>query len=99
MEDDGDIGSELLPNLLGQLRGISAVEADVTALEPLELHDLHERGGLAAAGLTDQCEALALVDVEGDAVDRPLLADLAPEHHALGDREDPLEILHLEDRK
>src|SRR5699024_7672553 len=66
-------------------------------LQLRELHDLHERGRLPAARLADKREALALMDVEGDAVYRALLPDLPAQHHALGDREDPLELLDLED--
>src|SRR5699024_436191 len=83
--------------LLRQLGGVRAVEADPATLELLELHDLHERGRLPAARLADKREALALMDVEGDAVYRALLPDLPAQHHALGDREDPLELLDLED--
>src|SRR5699024_3580796 len=97
LEHDRELGAELLAVLLRQLGGVRAVEADPATLELLELHDLHERGRLPAARLADQREALALMDVEGDAVYRALLPDLPAQHHALGDREDSLELLELED--
>ena len=51
--------------------------------------------GLAAAGLADQAERLALVDLEADAVDGLDLADHAAQQPAL-DREVLLEVAHLE---
>ena len=41
-------------------------------------------GGLARPGFADDAQRAALSQLEADAVDRAHLADLAAEHHALG---------------
>ena len=53
----------------------------------VELQDGAAGGGLAAAGLTDQTERFAALDVEGDAVDGLVVGDLALDQEAGRDRE------------
>ena len=54
--------------------------------------------GLAAAGLADDRERLALTEREGDAVDRLHRADDLHEEKALGDREVLGQALNAKDR-
>ena len=49
----------------------------------LQAHQQPGQGRLAAAGLADDAERLALVELEGDPVDGLDLADRAPQHAAL----------------
>ena len=63
------------------------MEDDLAAGRLVELQDRAAGRGLAAAGLADQAERLALLDLEGDAVDGLDRADLALEDDALGERE------------
>ena len=54
--------------------------------------------GLATAGLADEAERFARLDVEGDAVDGLALGDLALEHEAGGDREVDLRSFDVDER-
>ena len=72
------------PSQLGQ---VLAVEDDLAGGRLVELQDRAAGRGLAAAGLADETEGLALLDLEGDAVDGLDGADLALEDDALGQRE------------
>ena len=74
-----------------------AVEDDPAVRGRGQLDDGPAEGGLAAAGLTDERERLAAVDLEVDAVDRVDRADLAPQDPAV-DREVLLEAVHREQR-
>src|SRR5262249_53712593 len=56
--------------LLAQFVQILALPADPAAGRQLHLEDRARGGGLAAAGLSDDAEGLALTDAERHAVDR-----------------------------
>jgi len=70
LEDDGDVAAVGVPVVLGE---VVAPEVDRAALDPAGLVDETEDraggDGLARAGLADEADRLALVDVEADAVD------------------------------
>ena len=61
--DPATVRAQVLPDGLAQIR-------DLTLLRALEAHDGPRRGGLAAAGLAGQCQDLALLQLQADAVDR-----------------------------
>ena len=69
-----------------QRRDVGAEHLDRTGLRRSQFEDLVQRGRLARAGFADDAERAALPQLEADAVDRPHLADLAAEHHTLGQR-------------
>src|SRR5215218_9721506 len=74
---------------------LMAVEKDAAARRRLEAEDRQGEGRLAAAGLADDAEALALLELEIDAVDGregPSAAEVAP------DRKMDRKVLDLEDR-
>ena len=50
-----------------------------------QIQDLVQRRGLARTGFADDAERAALLQFEADPVDGAHLADLAAEHHALGE--------------
>ena len=60
-------------------------------------HDAAGERGLAAAGLADDAERLALLDAEGDAVDRLHGADRLLEDDPARDREVLLDVLDDEE--
>src|SRR6185369_11682003 len=74
-----------------------AVEADVAGGRLEQPHDAAAERRLAAAGLADQAERLALGDAQRDVVHGMHAGDLAREH-ALPDREVLLQALDLDER-
>ena len=70
LEDDLQVATHLVA-LATVLEGgdVTAEDGDLAALGLSELHDLHERGGLAGTGLAHECERLALMDLEAHVVD------------------------------
>ena len=76
-----------------RLRDVVAVEPDLPLGRVVEPHhDAGERR-LPAAGLADEPDRLARVDLEIDAVDRVHVADVLLEQDPLGDREVLLDAL------
>jgi hypothetical protein len=78
----------------GELQEVAALEPQLAGLDPPrrrdEAHDGERRHALAAAGLTDDAEHLALVDPDVHAVDR--LGD------AVAGMEPGAQVAHLQDR-
>ena len=84
--------------LVCSVADVAAEHDDLPCRRRDEVEDLQQRGGLAAAGLADEAERLALADVEVDPVDGVDGADPALEHRALHQREVPsqsVEAQHL----
>ena len=81
---------------------MSAISSPSNLIEPLvgSSSRSSSRAGrrLAAAGLADEAERLAALDVERDAVDGVHGADLLAEDHARGEREVLDEVADLEQR-
>ncbi len=96
LEDHLHLAAHLAHLAAVQLGQVLAVEDDLAAGRLVELQDGAAGGGLAAAGLADQAEGLALLDVERDAVDGLDRADLALEDDALGQREVHDQVVDLQ---
>ena len=64
LEHHGDV-----PVLRRQVRDVAVADADGAAVDVLQPREHAERGGLAAAGRTDQDEELAVLDVDVEPVD------------------------------
>ena len=75
LEDDLDVAAQ--PPHRGALLGVHVhpVEDELAGRRLLQPHQHPTQGRLAAAGLPDDAERLALVELEGDAVERLDLAD------------------------
>ena len=76
-----------------EVRDVAPVEDDLAAGRVEQAHDAARHRRLAAAGLADDAERLALVDGEGDAVDGLDGADLLLEDDPARDREVLLQVL------
>ena len=85
-------GDQVLGLELGE---VLALEDDLAGGGPVELGDGAGGRGLAAAGLADEAEGLALLDLEVDAVDRVDVALLAAQE-AAPEGEVHLEVLDVE---
>src|SRR4051812_41072781 len=72
---------------------VAPVEDDPAAGRIEQPHDAAREGRLAATGLADDPERLALVERERDAVDRPYRGNLLLEHDPLRDGEVLLDVL------
>ena len=96
LEDHLHPAAHLAHLLAAELRELDAVELHLTGRRLVELEDGASGRGLAAAGLADEAERLALLDEEVDAVDRAHGADLALEDDPLRQREVHLERGDLE---
>ena len=69
LEDHLDLADDFLVQLLGDMAiDLLAFEEDVAAGSRVDAADGAANGGLAGAGLADQREGLALVDVEIDMI-------------------------------
>ena len=87
-----------LPHLLsGERRQLGPVELHRSGRRLVELEDRPAGRRLAAAGLADEAERLALLDEEVDPVDRAHRTDLPLEDDPLRQREVHLERAHLEE--
>ena len=75
---------------------LGAEHLDLAVLRLLERHDLHERGGLAGAGLAHERHGLALAHVQRHVVHGLDLADLAAQESAGGQREGLAHVLDVE---
>ncbi len=97
LEDHLDVAADRLQGAAREAGDVLALVADLPAGGALQVdeHPGHRR--LAAAGLADDAEGLALVQVEGDPVDRLDRADLAAEDDALGQREVLDQVVDLQD--
>ena len=80
LEDDLDVATQLAHR--GTLLGVDvdSVEGQLAAGRLLQPHQHPAEGRLAAAGLAHDAQGLALVELEGDPVDRLDMADRAPQH-------------------
>ncbi len=102
LQDDGDLAAADSPQLtLALARQIVALEEDAAADDPAragqEPDDRHARRGLAAPGLADQPEGLALAQREADPVHRPDHARSAEGEEVrleTGDLQDRLAVGH-----
>ena len=83
---------------LGELGELDALELDRPGSWLEELKDRAGERRLAASGLADEAERLALGDGERDPVHRLHCADLAIDDHAGLDREVLRDVLHFEER-
>ncbi|CAM5286418.1 Vitamin B12 import ATP-binding protein BtuD [Streptomyces fumanus] len=96
LEDHGDlVAAELLHLLLGGGDEFLAVQDDLAVdrggARVVQAQDGQVGHGLAGAGLADDAQGPAALDVEGETVDRPDDAVLRGEPHAqVPDREEPL---------
>ena len=81
----------------GQARDVAAVEDDPAGRRIEEAHDAARHRRLAAAGLADDAERLALADREGDAVDGLHRGDLLLEDDSARDGEVLLQVLDDEE--
>ena len=83
LEDDLDVAAQLAHRaaLLGV--DVDPVEGQLAGGRLLQPHQHPAQSRLAAAGLADDAERLALVELEGDAVDGLDVADRAPQHARL----------------
>src|SRR5207248_5497033 len=81
----------------GQVRDVAAAEDDLAARRIEQPHDAARERRLAAAGFADDSQRLALVEREGDAVDRLHSRDLLLEDDPAGDREVLLHVLDDEE--
>ncbi len=86
LEHHLQIAAQRSPAASVQRRDVGAEHFDGTRLRRGQVQDLVQRGRLARARFADDAQRAALLQFEADAVDRPHLADLAAEHHALGQR-------------
>ena len=96
LEDDLEVAAQLAA-IAGALKlgGLLPQDGDRALLRHHEVHDLHERGGLARAGLADKRQRLALVDGERGVVDRRH-GSLVPADEALAlDGEGLHQVLNL----
>ncbi len=98
LEDHLDVAPHRLQRPAGQPGDVLALVADLARGGPLQVHQHPGHRRLAAAGLADDAQRLAPVQVEGDAVDRLDGADLPPEQDALGEREVLDQAADLQDR-
>ena len=80
-----------------ELRDVLAVEVDGSLGRLVEADDRASDGGLAAAGLADEPDGLALLDRQGDVVDRADVSHVPVENEAALDREIDLEMLELDE--
>ena len=96
LKDDLDVPSQ--PAHRGTLLGVDVdpVEGELAGGWFLQPHQHPAKGRFAAAGLPDDAERLALVELEGDPVDRLDVADRPPQHAGL-DRVVLDQVLGLED--
>ena len=88
LEDHGDlVAADLLHFLVGSLHDVVASQIDLAALNArrrhrVELHDGLSGNGLAAAGLANDSQNLALVHVQRHAADGLNLACIGVKRHA-----------------
>ena len=88
---------EVLEALALELQDVDAVECDRATRRLDKPHDRAASRRLARAGLADQTERLSSADLERDAVDRAHLLSQPRSQHALLDREELHQVLHVEE--
>ena len=95
LEDDLHLRAQGAHLLRGEVVDLLTVEEDLTGgLRVVQAEDGAARGGLTAAGLTDETHRRAALQVEGDTVDSLDIADRVGDHTAL-DREVFLQVIDL----
>src|SRR5690625_1766673 len=84
LEDHLDVCPRAPWGTVSSLRPLDdgAVDLHLHAGGRIQVHDLHQRRGLAGSGLADDGEALGFAHVEADTVDGPHRAQVALEHRA-----------------
>src|SRR2546423_9150410 len=97
LEDHLHAAAHLAHVLAAELGELDAVELHLAGRRLVELEDRAAGRGLAASGLADETERLALLDEEIDPIDRADGADLALEDDPLREREVHLERLDVEE--
>ena len=83
LEDDLDVATQPAHLAPGRAAPVGTLEDDLARGGLLEAHEQPAQRGLATAGLADDAERLALVQVEAHAVDGLDLADRAAQHTLL----------------
>ena len=97
LEDHHHLAPERAHVLARELRDVPALEDDLAVRRLEQLHDAARHRRLAAAGLADDAERLALPEGEADPVDGLHGADLLLEDDPAGDREVLLQVLDDQD--
>ena len=98
LEDHLHLAAHAAQVAAAQLGQLCAAEVDAAGGGLVELEDGAAGGGLAAAGLADEAQGLARLDVDVDAVDGLDVGDLALKDQAGGDREVHLEALDVDEQ-
>ena len=97
LEDHLQVTAQLPAPLPGEGGDVTAEHLDGARLRGAKFEDLVQGRRLSRPRLADDAQRAALLYFEADSVDGADFADLAPEHHALGQPEGPGQIPHPHD--